>query len=86
MHYSESENRLKSSFCQGKIRYLNGCCNTKAGNVFVTESLPKYIIFCYFTACSEEKRSEVIADESDGYAILSVLAFSVHSLETECLP
>jgi hypothetical protein len=73
-------------FFQGKIRYLNGCCNTKTGNVFVTESLPKYTIFCYFTACSGEKISEVITDESVDYAVLSVLAFSVHSLVTElCL-
>ncbi len=86
MYYSEPENRLKSSFFQGKIRYLNGCCNTKTGNVFVTESLPKYTIFCYFTACSEEQRSEVITYDSDGYAILSVLAFLVHSLGYEYCP
>jgi hypothetical protein len=57
----------------------------KTGNGIVTERLPKYTIFCYFAACSGEKRSEVITNESDGYVALSSFANSVHSLETERL-
>jgi hypothetical protein len=43
-------------------------------------------MFCFFTACSGEKINEVSTNRSAIYAILSVLAFSVHSLATErCL-
>ncbi|MCD8496497.1 MAG: hypothetical protein LRY45_08705, partial [Bacteroides graminisolvens] len=59
----------------GKIRCLNGYCNTKTGNAFVTESLPKYTIFCFFAACSEEKINEACTNRSAIYAILSVSAF-----------
>lgn len=62
---------------------MDGCCNTKTGNAFVTESLPKYTIFCFFTACSGEHINEVSTNGLAIYAILSVFAFSVHSFDTE---
>jgi hypothetical protein len=65
---------------------LNRRCNVKTGNVFVTETLPKYTIFCLFTACSGEKIEEVITNGSGVYTILSVFAFLVHSLVTELCP
>jgi len=72
----------KSFFFHGKIRCLNSYCNTKTGNAFVTESLPKYTISCFFAACSGEKINEVSTNGSAIYAVLSVFAFWVHSLET----
>jgi hypothetical protein len=68
-----------------KIRYLNELPQFKTGNVFVTESFPKYTISCFFTACSGENINEVITNGLDTYAVLSVLAFWVLSLETELL-
>jgi hypothetical protein len=73
-------------FFQGIIRCLNGCCISKTGNAFVTETLPKYTIFCFFTACSGEKIKEVITNSSGVYAVLSVFAFWVHSLGNKLCP
>jgi hypothetical protein len=47
----------------------------KTGNAFVTESLPEYTIFCFFTACRGMRNSEVITIESDSCDVLSILAF-----------
>ncbi len=51
-----------------------GCHSFKTGNVFVTEHLPKYTIFCFFTACSGEKNNEVITNVLDTYAVFLILA------------
>ncbi|MDR0604253.1 MAG: hypothetical protein LBG80_08140, partial [Bacteroidales bacterium] len=56
---NKSQYGQESFLFHGKIRSLNGCCNTKTGNAFVTESLPKYTISCFFAACSGEKINEV---------------------------
>ena len=60
-----------------------GCHSLKTGNVFVTESFPKYTISCFFTACSREKTNEVSTNGSAIYAILSVFAFWMHSFATK---
>jgi hypothetical protein len=65
---------------------LNKLPQFKTGNAFVTESFPKYTIFCFFTACSGEKINEVVANGSGTYAVLPVLTFLVQSLETEHIP
>lgn len=54
-------------------------------NGFVTEQIHKYTIFCFFAAYREERIKEVIADKSITYAVLSVFAFLVQGLVTDCL-
>ncbi len=49
--------------------------NAKTGNAFVTERIPKYTIFCFFTARNKTQNDEFLTAQSDSYAVFPVLAF-----------
>ncbi|GHT30913.1 hypothetical protein AGMMS49574_11690 [Bacteroidia bacterium] len=47
--------------------------------IYLLKTGCQYTIICFFTAYRGVHNGEVVTNESDGYAVLSVFAFSVHS-------
>jgi hypothetical protein len=63
-----------TSFLSREKRYPNNNLTVKTGNAFVTESLPKPTIFCFFAARGGMWNDEIITVESGSCSVLSVLA------------